>query len=88
MAPGALSYCSELQYSDAMRRLTNKSYKATERALGLLPKNKDSPFGDFPVYSRPQKDSWPSAGGSITPITRFNQRETAARSKLQGPLPL
>lgn len=83
---GAASSCAELQYSDAMRRLVNRSCKREERAAGLLPRNKDSLFGDFPPGSRPVRDAGAAHTAGIIPKTRFNNRECAALALENGSL--
>lgn len=87
MASWMASSCRELQEGDALRRLINKGYKREERATGYLPRNKESPFGDFPRGPRGSSSCVESphvATASIKPLTRFNERESLARSNVKG----
>lgn len=78
------SCCSELQFADSMRRLINKNFIREERASGLLPRNKESVFGDFPAeYKLNNKNNLKEMKGFV-PKTLFNEREKNALRQQQA----
>ncbi|PFH34046.1 hypothetical protein BESB_071980 [Besnoitia besnoiti] len=76
LAPGA-----ELALADCQKKIVDPEFKLKEKALGLLPLNPESPFGNFP-----KQKGWSSSTNKsqvvaylsqtvATPLVRFNERE-------------
>ncbi|CEM29660.1 unnamed protein product [Vitrella brassicaformis CCMP3155] len=67
MQSRTISAAATLILSDGIKKLTDPDWHRKEKASGRLPKNPDSPFGDFPPDFKPKKDPHTLSAQTVTP---------------------
>eukprot|EP00920_Eleutheroschizon_duboscqi_P033515 GHVT01080657.1.p1 GENE.GHVT01080657.1~~GHVT01080657.1.p1 ORF type:complete len:287 (-),score=33.65 GHVT01080657.1:4129-4989(-) len=63
-----ISPAAALILGDAQKKIVDPAFRKREKALGLLPQNQDSPFGNFPDDYKTANKARPPRSSSIPPL--------------------